>query len=327
APPRATWSCAASRSRRATRSSCGSPRATATRRSSPTPTASTSPARPTTTSRSARAAPTSAWATPWPAWRSASCSRSCCRGWPTSGSRGTSGGSAPTSSTASRRCRSPSRSPEACLWRGGLGGRRATGGGRDFRRRSVRAAGDRRPGPVAVVLDGDAPVVAVAVGRGGQHLGARPGGADVPGGDDLRGGRDVHRHGPVVRAGHRDVEVVAVAPLLPGGQRRGAAVVAAATAATATAAASAAGAADRDVGAAAALVTLGRHDLVVVVAEVHPVPGPRVEVVAGGDGAAGPPLLPDAPELREGRGALDGRLVVPHRPVDVVGAAVAGDRA
>src|SRR5690606_382384 len=88
-----------------------------------------------------------------------------------SGSRGTSGASAPTSSTASRRCRSPSRSPEACLWRGRLGGRRATGGGRGFRRRSGRAPGDRRPGPVAVAPAGYAPVVAAARGGGASGAG------------------------------------------------------------------------------------------------------------------------------------------------------------
>lgn len=76
APPPATSNSAASRSRRATRSSCGSPPATATRTSSTTPTTWTSPAPTTTMSPSARAAPTSAWATSSPAPRSASCSRS-----------------------------------------------------------------------------------------------------------------------------------------------------------------------------------------------------------------------------------------------------------
>jgi cytochrome P450 len=71
----ATWNSAANGSRRATRSSCGTPPATVTRRSSPTPTPSTWPGSTTTTSPSARAAPTCAWATCWPAPRSASCSR------------------------------------------------------------------------------------------------------------------------------------------------------------------------------------------------------------------------------------------------------------
>ena len=50
-------------------------------------------------------------------------------------------------------------------------------------------------------------------------------------------------------------------------------------------------------------------------------------MVAGGDGAAGPLRLPDAPVLVEGLGAFDGRGVVPRRLVDVVRAAVAGDGA
>ena len=47
----------------------------------------------------------------------------------------------------------------------------------------------------------------------------------------------------------------------------------------------------------------------------------------GGDGAAGPLRLPDAPVLLEGLGALDRRGVHARRDVDVVGAAVAGDGA
>src|SRR5580658_8266420 len=58
------------------------------------------------------------------------------------------------------------------------------------------AAGDRGPGPLAVGRDRDAPVVAVAVGRGDHHVLARPGGADVPGGVDHRRGHEVHCHGP-----------------------------------------------------------------------------------------------------------------------------------
>src|SRR6185312_11359844 len=59
----------------------------------------------------------------------------------------------------------------------------------------------------------------------------------------------------------------------------------------------------------------------------HAVAGPGVEEVAGGDGAAGAPGLPDRPVLVERGGALDRRGVVPGRLVDVVGAAVAGDGA
>src|SRR5690606_24320200 len=86
--------------------------------------------------------------------------------------------------------------------------------------------------------------------------------------------------------------------------------------------------AERDVRAAAALVPLRGHDLVVVVAEVHAVGRPGVEVVARRDGATGALLLAHAPVLRERRAvALDRRGVVAHRPVDVVGAAVGGDGA
>src|SRR5690606_14025547 len=83
--------------------------------------------------------------------------------------------------------------------------------------------------------------------------------------------------------------------------------------------------ADGDGGATAALVALGRQDLVVVAAQVQAGPGPRVEVVADGDGAAGPLLLAHAPELLERPGALDGGRVVPPGLVDVVRAAVGGD--
>ena len=60
----------AARSARATRSSSGSCRATSTRRSSPTPNASTSAATRTRTWRSAAAGRTSAWARTWRGWRS-----------------------------------------------------------------------------------------------------------------------------------------------------------------------------------------------------------------------------------------------------------------
>ena len=53
------------------------------RRSSPTPTGSTSAARPTATSLR-RPGPTSAWARPWPAWRARSPSAPSCAGSPTS---------------------------------------------------------------------------------------------------------------------------------------------------------------------------------------------------------------------------------------------------
>ena len=73
---RATPSCAAPASPRATACSCSTRRATATRTCSTTRSASTSAGRPTSTSRSATAR-TSAWARRWPAWRCGSCSTGC----------------------------------------------------------------------------------------------------------------------------------------------------------------------------------------------------------------------------------------------------------
>src|SRR5690348_8284814 len=52
---------------------------------------------------------------------------------------------------------------------------------------SARAAGHGRPGVVAVVLDGHAPVVAAAVRLADQGLRVGIGRVDVPGGDDLLG--------------------------------------------------------------------------------------------------------------------------------------------
>src|SRR5690606_13842529 len=111
--------------------------------------------------------------------------------------------------------------------------------------------------------------------------------------------------------------------------RLAAATAAAATAATATAtaaaaaAAAAAGAAHGDVGAAAALIPLGRHDRVMVLAEVHADAGPGIEVVAGGDRAAGSLLLTNAPVLPE-RAVVagDARRIHALRTIDVVRSAV-----
>jgi len=52
---------------------------------------------------------------------------------------------------------------------------------------------------------------------------------------------------------------------------------------------------------------------------------PRLEVSTDIDGATNTLLLADTPELREGRCAENGRLVVAHRLQDVVGAAVNAD--
>jgi hypothetical protein len=73
---------------------------------------------------------------------------------------------------------------------------------------------------------------------------------------------------------------------------------------------------------------LGGEGLVVVGAEVHAELGPGVKVARGGDGAAaGALLLAVADVLPEGRGALDRGLVHLLVLPDVVGRAVAGDRA
>jgi hypothetical protein len=64
-----------------------------------------------------------------------------------------------------------------------------------------------------------------------------------------------------------------------------------------------------------------------VVAELHAKAGPSAEVGAHVDGAGRALALADGPELLEGRGALDGRSVGALVGVDVVDAAVDGDRA
>src|SRR6185312_9166355 len=91
--------------------------------------------------------------------------------------------------------------------------------------------------------------------------------------------------------------------------------------------AAAAAGGDGDVGAAAALVALGRQDLVVRGAEVQAEALPRVEDVGDRDGAAGALGLTDRPVLVERGSALDRGFVGPGRLVQVVGAAVAVDGA
>src|SRR5580693_3277816 len=128
--------------------------------------------------------------------------------------------------------------------------------------RLAATTGDRGPGPCPVGGDREAPVVAAAVGRGCHDVLAWVGGVDVPGRVDHRRRDHVHRHGPAVRAGDRDVEVVPVAADRACRQRGRAAAGAAVTAATATATGRAV--ADGEVGATtAAIPGLGREDLVV----------------------------------------------------------------
>ena len=107
------------------------------------------------------------------------------------------------------------------------------------------------------------------------------------------------------------------------GGRRGTATVAATVSTTAAAAALADGKVRRT----SAEVTFNSHDLVVVGAELHAKAGPCAEVSAHVDGAGRALALADRPELLEGRGALDGRCVGALVGVDIVDAAVDGDRA
>src|SRR5690606_14596432 len=80
----------------------------------------------------------------------------------------------------------------------------------------------------------------------------------------------------------------------------------------------------RDIGATAALISFRGHDHVVVLAEIHSIRSPRIEMVPGGDGAADSLLLAYAPILVEGAAvADDARRVHTLRAIDVVRAAVA----
>jgi hypothetical protein len=73
---------------------------------------------------------------------------------------------------------------------------------------------------------------------------------------------------------------------------------------------------------------LGAESLVVVLTKLHAVRGPRVEVAAGGNGAAPGALVHTVGDvLVEGRGTLDGGLVDLGVLPDVVDRAVAGDLA
>ena len=75
------------------------------------------------------------------------------------------------------------------------------------------------------------------------------------------------------------------------------------------------------------MVSLGGEDLVVVATKGKTVLLPCVEVCADINGSADSLLLPDAPELGEGTGSLNGWLVVAHRLEDVVGAPIDVDGA
>ena len=95
----------------------------------------------------------------------------------------------------------------------------------------------------------------------------------------------------------------------------------------ARAAAARGAAADSDAGRAAREVALSGHDLVVVGAQREAGRLPGVEVGRHVDGATGALVDADRPELVEGAGALDGRLVGALGLVDVVDGAVRSDGA
>jgi hypothetical protein len=73
-----------------------------------------------------------------------------------------------------------------------------------------------------------------------------------------------------------------------------------------------------------ALVSLGRNNLVVMVAHRHTMLSPSIEVVRSVDRAADTLLRADAPVLRESLGAVDRRRVYTRAGVDLVLAAVGG---
>lgn len=79
------------------------------------------------------------------------------------------------------------------------------------------------------------------------------------------------------------------------------------------------GGSNSDAGRAAAVVSLGGDDLVVMRAEVQSDAGPCIEVVCGGDAAADALGGADGPVLLEGGGADDGGLIGAGGHVDVVG--------
>ncbi len=100
-PPTPRWP--GSRSRRARRCCCPTPRATGTRRCSATRSGSTSGATRTSTSRSGSAC-TTASAPRWPGWRPVRCSPSCCPAWSPSSWPGGPSGPPPRSSAGSSTC-------------------------------------------------------------------------------------------------------------------------------------------------------------------------------------------------------------------------------
>src|SRR5690606_3008900 len=158
---------------------------------------------------------------------------------------------------------------------------------------AVRRAGRRGQRRVPVRVQRDAEGVPVAVRRRRQGA-AGAGDRGVPAVLQTLPAACGDPHAPVVRSADGEVDVEPVVPRLAAADVHGAGAVAVAVVLGRGAVAAGA---ERDVRAAAALVPLRGHDLVVVVAEVHAVGRPGVEVVARRDGATGALLLAHAPVL------------------------------
>jgi hypothetical protein len=84
---------------------------------------------------------------------------------------------------------------------------------------------------------------------------------------------------------------------------------------------------DGDGSTSGAEVTLGSHNLVVVLTELHALAGPRIEVGLHVDASAGALVLANRPVLLKGRGAVNGRLVGAGALRNLVRGAVGGDGA
>jgi hypothetical protein len=82
-----------------------------------------------------------------------------------------------------------------------------------------------------------------------------------------------------------------------------------------------------DLGAAAALVAFGGNDLVVVLAQLHAVLSPSIEVILHVYSSTNTFLLAYGPVLVESFCAIDGWLIVTSRERDVISAAVSRDTA
>lgn len=84
---------------------------------------------------------------------------------------------------------------------------------------------------------------------------------------------------------------------------------------------------DRDASIAGGEVTLGSNDLVIMLAQAHALGSPLIEMCLYVDCSAGSLVDADAPELLEGLGALNGRLVHTGALCDLVAGAIHGEGA